>query len=230
MTYKLWEETLLKYLKSLTSEERDEILGYYREIYNDKRDTGITEEDIIESFGDPMIAAAKILKEHSEDAESEDRTSLKDAPSEEAAQVPVDSEDKEKNDGLCEKCLPVLKKVKDKVGNAVKGISVSKVVGWFFLTLLVLIPLAAIVVSIIASLAAVTVSGAAMMLGGALVAIAAPITLAFGYSFSAMLILLGAAILLAGLGAFIFITFYYITKYVTVSCVKVIKYFVRRSK
>ena len=60
MTYKLWEETLLNYLKSLNKEEKEEILSYYREMYNDKHDTGIPESEIVDSFGDPMIAAARI--------------------------------------------------------------------------------------------------------------------------------------------------------------------------
>ena len=221
MTYKQWEEALLKCLKSLTNEEKDEIIGYFREMYSDKLDTGMTEEEILKSFGDPMIAAARIIKENGEETSTEEEL---------GHEKKDDTSGKSALDNIKAKCSPVLKDAKDKATKAVKSISISKIVGWFFLTLLVIIPLAATLIGVIASVAAVTLSGGALMIAGIATAVASPIILLFEYPISAMLVLLGLGLLSFGIGAFIYVVFYYITKYITVSCVKITKHVVRRSK
>lgn len=216
MTYKLWEESLLNYLKSLSKEEKEEILSYYREMYNDKLDTGIPESEIVDSFGDPMIAAARILKEGGDETEEADgkhseRQGRRDEKPSEKATAPVSNKKAEKQGGS-------------------GGISVSRIVGWIFITLLLIVPLFAVVLSVIASLAAITISGGAMLIGGVIGAVASPFLLLFGNTLGNVLLVLGGMLVTAGIGALLFISFYYITKYSAVSAYKVTRYVVRRKK
>lgn len=71
MTYKEWESELLGYLKSLPEKEKVEVVNYYREIYSDRSDAGMKNKDILAEFGEPMLCAAKILKESSGDVPNE---------------------------------------------------------------------------------------------------------------------------------------------------------------
>lgn len=64
MTKKEWEKRLLKNLKSLSKQERKEVLEYYREMYDDKLDTGFSEREILKEFGSPEECARKILAEN----------------------------------------------------------------------------------------------------------------------------------------------------------------------
>ena len=101
MTYRQWEESLLNYLKGLSDEEKKEIVSYYREIYSDKIDSGIRKEEIVKTFGDPMLAAARILKESADAAERDPET-------EKAVSVG------EKESKIKTKAAPVLNKNKEK--------------------------------------------------------------------------------------------------------------------
>ena len=50
-------------LKTLSKEEINKILDYYREIYGDKADTGMSEDMIVDLFGSPDECAKKLLME-----------------------------------------------------------------------------------------------------------------------------------------------------------------------
>lgn len=209
MTYKEWESELLGYLKNLSEKEKNEAIEYYREMYGDKTDAGMSTENILKNFGTPRLAAARILMESAND-----------------------SENKEEPEKTTENKLP---KVKNELSNlaqrakkSVKGISVSKCVGWFFITVLVLIPIFAVVLSVIASLFAVTVAGGACALAGALVAIASPFAFIFGYTGTAVLSLLSTSLCTAGVGALLFAAFLPITKYTVFACIKITKYTFKR--
>ena len=217
MTYRQWEESLLNYLKGLSDEEKKEIVSYYREIYSDKIDSGIRKEEIVKTFGDPMLAAARILKESADAAERDPET-------EKAVSVG------EKESKIKTKAAPVLNKNKEKARNAASSLTVSKIVGWFFITVLILIPLAGVVIGAIASLASVTLAGGAMLVGGIVAAVASPLLFIIGYEMSGVLFVFGAALITAGTGALLFVVFYYLTKYSIVSCTKLCKYAIRRDK
>ena len=58
-----WEKRFLKALKSLTKYEREEALEYYREMYGDKADSGLSEREILREFGLPERCAERILNE-----------------------------------------------------------------------------------------------------------------------------------------------------------------------
>ena len=64
MTYKKWEKELLKVLKPLPKEERLAAIEYYKELYGDKLEGGITDEDIVKEFGTPSACAERILSEN----------------------------------------------------------------------------------------------------------------------------------------------------------------------
>ena len=224
MTYKQWEQSLLNYLKSLKEEEKNEIVGYYREIYNDKLDLGIAESDIVKAFGDPMLAAAKILKEG-------DGEPLDDEYAGTDHKVPHKSKADGNDDRPKAKVAPpVLNKAKEKVKSATSNITVSKVVGWFFITVLILIPLASVLIGVVATLFALTISGGAMIIGGLVGAVASVFTVFLGYEIGGILFLIGSCLATAGIGAILFVIFYYLTKYSVFSCIKACKYLVRRDK
>ena len=64
MKKKIWEKQLARLLGPLSPAERQSALNYYNEIYNDKIEAGITEEEIIAEFGFPEDCAERILAEN----------------------------------------------------------------------------------------------------------------------------------------------------------------------
>ena len=63
MNYSEWESCLIKELKSLPTAEYMKITSYYREMYGDKLDAGMSEEAILAEFGSPQSCAEKIMAE-----------------------------------------------------------------------------------------------------------------------------------------------------------------------
>ncbi len=61
MKKKTWERRFLRTLKPLPKEERYSALAYYQELYADKAETGIAEEEILREFGEPERCAYRIL-------------------------------------------------------------------------------------------------------------------------------------------------------------------------
>ena len=111
-----------------------------------------------------------------------------------------------------------------------KSFSISKWVGIFFLTTLVVIPLASAIVSVIAAFGAVTVTAAALIIGGILGTLASPLAFILGYTGWGVLSAAGTCLAIAGAGAILLPVFYVITKYCIVSTVKLTKYAIRRCK
>lgn len=61
MKKKVWEHRFLKTLKPLSKDERYSALAYYQELYDDKAESGICEEEILREFGEPERCAYRIL-------------------------------------------------------------------------------------------------------------------------------------------------------------------------
>ncbi len=61
-----WFEDFEKELSSLSFEEGKKAVEYYRELYQDKIDAGLSAEEILASFGSPTEAAKAILENSSE--------------------------------------------------------------------------------------------------------------------------------------------------------------------
>ena len=58
-----WDKKLKKQLAFLPKDEREKIVAYYDELYYDKRDAGITEEEILREFGPPEEVAEKFTED-----------------------------------------------------------------------------------------------------------------------------------------------------------------------
>ena len=176
MTYKKWEEQLLKYLRPLPAEERNAAVEYYRELYEDKTEAGEFPESVLAEFGSPQDCAEKILKENGKD-------------------------------------LPSV--------TAYAPSAVGAIIGMFFLSVLLVIPLFAAAFAVVAAFGAVTVAGAVSSIAGALYTVVSPIYLAIqGISFGGILAHMGMGIALAGVGALLFFAFLYITKYSFIYLIK----------
>ena len=63
MTKTQWDRKLKKKLAPLGKDEQRRICDYYDELYNDKKDAGLSEEEILAEFGAPEEAAAKFIEE-----------------------------------------------------------------------------------------------------------------------------------------------------------------------
>ena len=68
MNKKQWFRRFEKALSSLPRAERAEAAQYYRELYEDRLESGETEEAIVATFGLPEQAAAEILRDKGEGA------------------------------------------------------------------------------------------------------------------------------------------------------------------
>lgn len=64
MTKWEWESELKRYLSRLSQAEQERAMGYYRELFADKAEAGMTETRIIEEFGNPADVAQEILSEY----------------------------------------------------------------------------------------------------------------------------------------------------------------------
>lgn len=63
MKYIKWQDELESYLYSLSREEKNKAFSYFSEMYADKREAGLSEEEIVDSFGPPYDVAKRILSE-----------------------------------------------------------------------------------------------------------------------------------------------------------------------
>lgn len=209
MTYLIWEKQLLGYLKSQPETEKKQIVDYYREMYNDKVERGLSPDQVLSEFGDPKNCAAKILMEP--------------AVEEEAPEAPSKDKPKKKNSPRIN-VDELITKGKD----TFKRFSVGSVVGWFFITVLLLIPLGAVAISVVATFGALAVSGFAMIFGGVVGTIASPFGLFFGWSGALTLSAAGACVALAGVGAILAVVFSLLTKYSAIGLYKSVVYLTKR--
>ena len=89
-----------------------------------------------------------------------------------------------------------------------------------FLTLLVTIPLASVAVSVIAGLAAGTISGAACVIAGVFYFFASPFSAIGGATFTTVIAYMGISICVCGVGTLLAIGLYYATKYCAIGSYK----------
>lgn len=210
MTRLEWEASLVLNLKSMPQEEIDAAIEYYREMYGDKRDAGLTTEEILREFGDPALCAKRIILESRCENENKKTASKRISPHETAEQNVAKSEKSAVNYNT--------------------GVSVSDIVGAVFFTLLLVIPFAAVLISLIASFGAVTVSGCAMVIAGVIFTIASPFLSFFGVTFHATIANIGLGIATAGVGAVLAVVFFLLTKYMSILSYKAIKAIYKRKK
>ena len=63
MTYKQWEFELKILLKGTPKEELTQITDYYSELYNEKKEAGLSDLEILSEFGTPEECADRIAEE-----------------------------------------------------------------------------------------------------------------------------------------------------------------------
>lgn len=68
MTYEQWEAKLKELLTGASEEEIKEAIGYYKEIYSDKKEAGLSDEEIVREFGAPEECAGRISYEADSEA------------------------------------------------------------------------------------------------------------------------------------------------------------------
>ncbi len=77
MTFKDWETRFLNSLKNVSEQEKQTALDYYKEIFADKIDAGVSEDKAIAEFGSPEDCASKILSENIENQSNTPKTQIK---------------------------------------------------------------------------------------------------------------------------------------------------------
>ncbi|MDE6550290.1 MAG: hypothetical protein K2M44_02150 [Clostridia bacterium] len=65
MNYKIWIDDLRRALErhGITGAEAQAVINYYEEIYNDKRESGVGEADILKEFGFPEDVAINVVSD-----------------------------------------------------------------------------------------------------------------------------------------------------------------------
>ncbi len=97
-----WFEKFEAELGAILSDEKDKAKEYYEELFADKQEQGVSEEDIISEFGSPEAAAKKILEENA----AEGAYAAHDEYGEEqkSAYKPVIAQNDGKKDACDDKC------------------------------------------------------------------------------------------------------------------------------
>ena len=72
MTKYEWFEKFEAELGAILGDEKERAKEYYEELFADKQEQGVSEEEIINEFGSPETAAKKILEESASNAEYAD--------------------------------------------------------------------------------------------------------------------------------------------------------------
>lgn len=198
MNWKKWERTLKRFLSPLPKSEQKEIAMYYREIYEDKLDLGLTEQEILAEFGSPQACAGRMIAESSVQQENP---------------VPASN--------------PFVREYKVK---PIKTHSAGEVVGMVFFTLLLVIPIAAVWVSVIATFAAVGVACVAVGFAGLIFPLLSPFYSLLGFSGISFTANLGLYLASAGVGLMLSVAFYYATKYTAIALKETLKLVYGRNK
>ena len=189
MNYSEWESLLVKELKCLPTTECLKITDYYKEMYGDRLDAGMREEDILAEFGSPKSCAEKILAENAEEKETNNPVKTT------SATTPPST-----------------------TSNTVKGVILA-----VLFTLFAGLPLAAVMVSVVVSLGAICISGAAGILASFVFLVVSPFT-STGVGIAAHI---GMAIGGIGVCGFLAIGGYFATTYTAIYSFKTMKFIYR---
>lgn len=184
MTKNEWIAELKKNTEKLPSEEQNKILEYYEELFSDKTESGMDEEEIINEFGNPRDVAEKLLNESSAE---EEKTA---APQENIKDGNTSSDSKKTEEKPKEEYKPpVYEKKKRSTGSTLAFITLLLLFG--FVGLGILIAVWAVILSVV-------VVGASAAFAG-IVQFFVSFTL-FNSGIGAALAQLGISIFAAGIG------------------------------
>lgn len=109
--------------------------------------------------------------------------------------------------------------------SAKSGHSVAEVIGLFFATVLLVLPIGSALLGVLAAFAAVCVSGAVVGIAGIFGAIAYPFVIGGG---DMALAGVGAGLAASGVGLILFVVFFFITKYTAIALAKLLKAIYKR--
>lgn len=184
MTKNEWITELKKNTEKLPSEEQNRILEYYEELFSDKTESGMSEEEIINEFGNPRDVAEKLLNESPAE---EEKTAF---PQENIKSGNESSDSRKTEEKPKEEYKPpVCEKKKHSVGSTLAFITLLLLFG--FVGLGILIAVWAVILSIV-------VVGASAAFAG-IVQFFVSFTL-FNAGIGAALAQLGISIFAAGIG------------------------------
>ena len=198
MTWKKWSRALKRFLSPLPRSERQTIVAYYREMFEDKLDFGLTEQEILAEFGSAQACAGRMIAESSIEQENP---------------IPASN--------------PFVREYKVK---PLKRPSVGVIVGMVFFTLLLVIPIVAVWISVIASFAAVGVACIAVALAGLVFPFLTPFYPMLGFTGVAFTANLGLFLASAGAGLMLSIVFFYATKYTAIGLKETLNFVYGRKK
>ncbi len=108
-----------------------------------------------------------------------------------------------------------------------KRFSVGVIVGLFFLTLLLIIPLASGAVAVVSSFAVCSLTGAVCIVGGIFYSLLSPF-LMVGMSGAGIVAQIGLGITLSGVGTLVCVGFFFLTKYSAIGVWKALKFIYAR--
>lgn len=184
MTKIEWIAELKKNTEKLPSEEQNRILEYYEELFSDKTESGMSEEEIINEFGNPRDVAEKLLNESPAE---EEKTAV---PQENIKDGNTSSDSKKTEEKPKEEYKPpVYEKKKRSTGSTLAFITLLLLFG--FVGLGILIAVWAVILSVV-------VVGASAAFAG-IVQFFVSFTL-FNSGIGAALAQLGISIFAAGIG------------------------------
>lgn len=191
-----WDKQLRRELRSLPEDERETILDYYNEIFEDKRDRGERETEIIASFGSPYAVAEKILRES--------RSGVRGSAAYSADSVGVRKDDTlygfETEPYRASSKIPKNSRAEFDVADEGKKSGGGRVSVFIILLIIFWIPILAITVSVFAVLFAFVVAFVAVIAAGGFVAVIGFIDAASGVGAAVGLVEIGAGIFVIGVG------------------------------
>ena len=211
MKYREFEAELYGALGDMSAKEKIEIISYYEEMFSEKREMGMSEDEILREFGTPEECAKRVMNEISAEI---DKNAEEEANTKEAQENPI--------------CGKKEKKAEENGKKVAARVTFSSIIGTILFTLLLAIPLAAVLFSIVVSFGAVAIVSAATTLAGVLYVIYCPITPLSGIAAQGIIAHIGVGIVAAGVGALLFAVFYLLTKYSAVLSYRLMIYIYRR--
>ena len=188
MNFSEWKKALRAALDDMPDDEVDSALDYYKEMFADMSELGRSERDILTEFGTPSDCADKIRRECGDQSE---------ANAEKTSDTPHNVSN---SGGKSEKMRK-------------RRFSVGEAIGVFFFSLIIMLPLLAAAIGVVAAFGACAFSGATVALGGALLCAASPAVLLLGYGTGELILVLGGGITMIGIGGLIAVGFFLATKY-----------------
>lgn len=193
-----WDKQLRRELRSLPEDERETILDYYNEIFEDKRDRGERETEIIASFGSPYAVAEKILRE------SRSGGTFRGNASYSADSIGVRKDDTlygfETETYRASAKIPKNSRAEFAVADEGKKSGGGRVAVFIILLIIFWIPILAITVSVFAVLFAFVAAFVAVIAAGGFVAVIGFIDAASGVGAAVGLVEIGAGIFVVGVG------------------------------